>query len=181
MQVELQTAQRLLADITASTVALQATVNDTRSKVTDMVAFGGLTNKIMDWGWSLIIFCVLYHLHPGATQYVAMALGRSPISVWLSTVLISITVMFFFISFNGPLSFIKRLHSTTSYNMLGYSISLERVCHILLGFLGAIGVVLLARSSTRVRSLTKAMSCRVASLLRPSQPASERAHHSWKL
>ncbi|KAI4185902.1 MAG: hypothetical protein L6R41_003839 [Letrouitia leprolyta] len=74
VQVELQTAQRLLADITASTVALQATVNDTRSKVTDMVAFGGLTNKIMDWGWSLIIFCVLYHLHPGATHDVLLHL-----------------------------------------------------------------------------------------------------------
>lgn len=163
VQVELQTAQSLLADITASTAALQATVNDTRSKVTDMVAFRGLTNKLLDWGWSLIVFYVLYHFYPQAARYAAMAL-----------------VTFFFISFNGPPSFVKRLHTTASYNMLGYSVSLERVFHILLGFLGAIGVVLLARSSSRIQSVIKATSCRFASLLRRSQPASERAHHDWK-
>ncbi|KAL9005416.1 MAG: hypothetical protein Q9188_001810 [Gyalolechia gomerana] len=81
MQVELQAAQSLLADITASAAALQAMVHDTRSKVTDMVAFGGLTNKVLDWGWSLIVVYVLYHFHPQAARYAVITLGRRPVSV----------------------------------------------------------------------------------------------------
>ncbi|KAL8940849.1 MAG: hypothetical protein Q9216_002601 [Gyalolechia sp. 2 TL-2023] len=81
VQMELQAAQSLLADIIASAAALQATVHDTSSKVADMVAFGGLTNKVLDWGWSLVMIFVLYYFYPLAARYAAIALGRRPISV----------------------------------------------------------------------------------------------------
>ncbi|KAL8664842.1 MAG: hypothetical protein Q9202_002704 [Teloschistes flavicans] len=45
VQIEMQVAQGLLADITTSAATLQNTVHDTSSKVAHMVALGGVTNK----------------------------------------------------------------------------------------------------------------------------------------
>ncbi|KAL8867390.1 MAG: hypothetical protein Q9174_005696, partial [Haloplaca sp. 1 TL-2023] len=77
VQTELQIAQGLLADITASAATLQNTVHDTSSKVAHMVAFGTLTTKILNWGWTLVILFVIYHFHPKAAGYAAVALGKS--------------------------------------------------------------------------------------------------------
>ncbi|KAL8708891.1 MAG: hypothetical protein Q9225_007536 [Loekoesia sp. 1 TL-2023] len=164
VQVELQVAQGLLTDITASATVLQATVHDTSSKVTDMVAFGGITNKVLDWGWSMVILYLLYHFHPKAAGYAAITLG-----------------IFFLTSISGPPSIINRFHTAASYGGLGYAISFERIYAILICSLGVVGIVFLARLSPRVRSLAKAIMGRAESLLRLSQATSERAHHSWKI
>ncbi|KAL8732581.1 MAG: hypothetical protein Q9181_003896 [Wetmoreana brouardii] len=76
VQIELQVAQGLLADITASAANLQSTVRDTSSKVAHMVALGSLTSMILNWGWSLVIIFILYHLHPRYAGYAAAFLGR---------------------------------------------------------------------------------------------------------
>ncbi|KAL8839196.1 MAG: hypothetical protein Q9170_001845 [Blastenia crenularia] len=75
VQVELQVAQGLLADITASATALQATVHNTSSRVTDMVAFGGINDKVLDWSWLLIFAYALYHFYPQAARYLAVIFG----------------------------------------------------------------------------------------------------------
>ncbi|KAL8699775.1 MAG: hypothetical protein Q9224_001265 [Gallowayella concinna] len=73
MEIELQVAQGLLADVTASATALQATVLDVNSKVAHMATLGGLSNTIMSWGWSLVTLVVLYQLNP---RLAAAILGR---------------------------------------------------------------------------------------------------------
>ncbi|KAL8958291.1 MAG: hypothetical protein Q9193_004621 [Seirophora villosa] len=80
MQTDLQVAQSLLADITASAATLQASVHDTSSKVTNMVAFGGLSTMVLNWGWSLIMVFVLYQFHPKLGGYAAVVLGEASIS-----------------------------------------------------------------------------------------------------
>ncbi|KAI4111183.1 MAG: hypothetical protein LQ345_006848 [Seirophora villosa] len=80
MQTDLQVAQSLLADITASAASLQASVHDTSSKVTNMVAFGGLSSMVLNWGWSLIIVLVLYQFHPKLGGYAAVVLGEASTS-----------------------------------------------------------------------------------------------------
>ncbi|KAI4097761.1 MAG: hypothetical protein LQ344_000033 [Seirophora lacunosa] len=77
MQTDLQVAQSLLADITASAASLQASVHDTSSKVTNMVAFGGLSSTVLNWGWSLIMVLVLYQFHPKLGGYAAVVLGEA--------------------------------------------------------------------------------------------------------
>ena len=77
VQTELQIAQGLLADITASAATLQTTVHDTSSKVAHMVAFGTFTTRILNWGWTLIVLFVIYHFQPKAAGYAAVALGNS--------------------------------------------------------------------------------------------------------
>ncbi|KAL8905294.1 MAG: hypothetical protein Q9207_002727 [Kuettlingeria erythrocarpa] len=80
VQMELQVAQGLLTDITASAASLQATVQDTSSKVTNMVAIGGLSNNVLNWGWSLIMIFVLYQFHPKFGRYAVITLGKGPVS-----------------------------------------------------------------------------------------------------
>lgn len=77
MQGELQVTQGLLADITASAVTLQATVQDAKSKIADMASYGGLPNVIMSWAWSLGILLVLYRFNPKVAGYAVTTLGES--------------------------------------------------------------------------------------------------------
>ncbi|KAI4199625.1 MAG: hypothetical protein LQ350_004500 [Teloschistes chrysophthalmus] len=83
VQIEMQVAQGLLADITASAATLQDTVHDTSSKVAHMVALGGVTNKILNWGWSLVVLLVVYHFHPKVAGYAAATLGEIAIATSL--------------------------------------------------------------------------------------------------
>ena len=76
VQVELQVAKDLLANITASAAALQTTVHNASSKITDMVVVGGQSTRILDWGWSLLVVYVLYYFHPKAGRFAALILGR---------------------------------------------------------------------------------------------------------
>lgn len=77
VQIEMQVAQGLLADITASAASLQDTVHDTSSKVAHMVALGGVTNKVLNWGWSLVVLLVVYHFHPKVAGYAAAIIGKT--------------------------------------------------------------------------------------------------------
>ncbi|KAL8652902.1 MAG: hypothetical protein Q9210_002416 [Variospora velana] len=75
VQTDLQVAQILLAEITASAANLQASVYDTSSKVTNMVAFGGFSSVFLNWGWSLIMVLMLYQFQPRLGGYAAILLG----------------------------------------------------------------------------------------------------------
>lgn len=77
VQTDLQVAQILLAEITASAANLQASVYDTSSKVTNMVAFGGFSSVFLNWGWSLIMVLMLYQFHPRLGGYAAVLLGKA--------------------------------------------------------------------------------------------------------
>ncbi|KAL8715793.1 MAG: hypothetical protein Q9220_000460 [cf. Caloplaca sp. 1 TL-2023] len=82
LQVRFQVVHGYIAETVASMVSLQNTINDASSKVTHMVAFGGLAAQLSNWGWSLAILLVLYQLQPKLAGY---ALVISGISFFVST------------------------------------------------------------------------------------------------
>ena len=69
-------ARGLLADVTSSATSLQATLDDTSSKVTNLAISGALTNTVLRWGWLTLLLFVLYLLKPQYTGFAAAALGR---------------------------------------------------------------------------------------------------------
>ncbi|KAI4284743.1 MAG: hypothetical protein L6R38_001199 [Xanthoria sp. 2 TBL-2021] len=81
VQVELQVARGLIADITASAASLQASLHDTGSKVAHIVALGGLTDTVLSWAWCLVTLFVLYQFNSKYARYVAAALGMTTCSV----------------------------------------------------------------------------------------------------
>ncbi|KAL9576094.1 MAG: hypothetical protein Q9212_007391, partial [Teloschistes hypoglaucus] len=113
VQIEMQVAQGLLADITASAATLQDTVHDTSSKVAHMVALGGVTNKVLNWGWSLVVLLVVYHFHPKVAGYAAATMG---------TLLL--------VSVGGLPPFLTHVQNAAAYNIDPHQ--LERIYHILL-------------------------------------------------
>ncbi|KAL8925268.1 MAG: hypothetical protein Q9208_003558 [Pyrenodesmia sp. 3 TL-2023] len=163
VQIELQVAQGLLADISASAASLQATVQDTSSKVTNMVAIGGLSNTVLNWGWSLITILVLYQFHPKLGRYAVITLG---------TLLL--------ISSSGSPPFISHLY-TAADNVLGKWIPLERAYRIVFCLLGFSVLVLILRMSSRVQSFVRKISCRFTPSLPLNTTSPGRAHHSWKI
>ncbi|KAL8736820.1 MAG: hypothetical protein Q9166_000186 [cf. Caloplaca sp. 2 TL-2023] len=79
VQVQLQIAQGLLTDITASAASLQATVHSTSSQVAHMVHYGGFTHRVLNLSWSLVILFAFYHMSPRLAGYVAATLGTTAI------------------------------------------------------------------------------------------------------
>ncbi|KAL8767090.1 MAG: hypothetical protein Q9209_006317 [Squamulea sp. 1 TL-2023] len=77
LQVELQVAQGLIADITASAASLQASLHDTSSKVAHIVTFGGLSDRILTWAWCLVALLILWQFNPRYSRYAATTLGMS--------------------------------------------------------------------------------------------------------
>ncbi|KAL8849837.1 MAG: hypothetical protein Q9221_005175 [Calogaya cf. arnoldii] len=75
VQVDLQMARGLIADITASAASLQASLQDTSSQVAHIVALGGITDKLEVLGWGLLAFFVLYLVNEKYARYAAIALG----------------------------------------------------------------------------------------------------------
>ncbi|KAL8993386.1 MAG: hypothetical protein Q9169_006389 [Polycauliona sp. 2 TL-2023] len=75
VQIELQVARGLIADITTSATSLQTSLQDTGSKVAHMVALGGLTDTFLIWAWCLVALFVLYIFSARYARYVAGTLG----------------------------------------------------------------------------------------------------------
>ena len=81
VQTNLQVAQGLVADITTSAASLQASLQDTGSRVADIVAFGGfggLTKTVSLLAWCLVPLFVLYQVNSKYARYLATALGKIP-------------------------------------------------------------------------------------------------------
>ncbi|KAL8860616.1 MAG: hypothetical protein Q9178_002969 [Gyalolechia marmorata] len=78
VQVELQVARGLIANITASAASLQASLHHTSSRVAHIVAFGGLADTVSHWAWCLVSFVVLYQFSPRYARYTAATLGMAP-------------------------------------------------------------------------------------------------------
>ncbi|KAL8634933.1 MAG: hypothetical protein Q9228_007525, partial [Teloschistes exilis] len=165
VQIEMQVAQGLLADITASAATLQDTVHDTSSKVAHMVALGGVTNKVLNWGWSLVVLLVVYHFHPKVAGYAAATLG---------TLLL--------VSVGGLPPFLTHIQAAATYNILGHDPNqLEHIYHVLLGLCVLLAIVLALRSSACSKALATSFFNRSRSSFRPGRASSTREHKRWKI
>ncbi|KAI4120263.1 MAG: hypothetical protein LQ338_007140, partial [Usnochroma carphineum] len=180
VQIGLQVAQGILTDITASAATLQATVHDTSSKVTNMVAFGGFSSMVLNWGWSLIMIFLLYQFHPKLGGYAAVVLGKGSTSSYRLSYL-TIVGMFLLTSISGPPPFISHLHPAATYNIFGLSVPIDRAYHVVLWLLGFAGIALVFRLSPRLQCLTQTVSCRAKACLPFGMTSPGRAHHSWKI
>ncbi|KAI4269882.1 MAG: hypothetical protein LQ337_007025 [Flavoplaca oasis] len=81
VQIDLQVAQGLVANITTSAASLQASLQETGSRVADIVALGGLgglTKTVSLLAWWLVLLFVLYQFNSKYARYVATALGKIP-------------------------------------------------------------------------------------------------------
>ncbi|KAL8895415.1 MAG: hypothetical protein Q9192_003650 [Flavoplaca navasiana] len=81
VQINLHVAQGLVANITTSAAFLQASLQDTGSRVADIVAFGGLgslTKTVSLLAWCLVPLFVLYQFNSKYARYLATALGKIP-------------------------------------------------------------------------------------------------------
>ncbi|KAL8868928.1 MAG: hypothetical protein Q9198_008019, partial [Flavoplaca austrocitrina] len=79
VQINLQVAQGLVANITTSAASLQASLQDTGSRVADIVAFGGLgglTKMVLRLAWCLVPLFVLYQFNSKYACYLATAIGK---------------------------------------------------------------------------------------------------------
>ncbi|KAI4234604.1 MAG: hypothetical protein LQ352_008166 [Teloschistes flavicans] len=164
VQIEMQVAQGLLADITASAATLQNTVHDTSSKVAHMVALGGVTNNVLNWGWSLIVLLMVYHFHPKAAGYAAATLGA-----------------LLLVSIGGLPPFLSHIHTAAASGILGHDAQMERIYHLLLCLCVLLAVVLAFRSSSRSQALATSFFHRSRSLFRPGRATSTPEHKRWKI
>ncbi len=73
MQTEMYVARGLLADVTSSAATLQAALEDTSSKVANLVTSGALTTTILRWGWLSLVLFVLYLFNPRYAGFAAAA------------------------------------------------------------------------------------------------------------
>ncbi|KAL9629400.1 MAG: hypothetical protein Q9204_005293 [Flavoplaca sp. TL-2023a] len=81
VQINLQVAQGLVANITTSAVSLQASLEETGSRVADIVAFrglGSLTKTVSLLAWCLVPLFVLYQFNSKYARYLGTALGKIP-------------------------------------------------------------------------------------------------------
>lgn len=76
MQTEMYVARGLLADVTSSAATLQAALEDTSSKVANLITAGALTTTILRWGWLSLVIFVLYLLNPRYAGFAAAAWSR---------------------------------------------------------------------------------------------------------
>ncbi|KAI4242997.1 MAG: hypothetical protein L6R40_003688 [Gallowayella cf. fulva] len=164
MQGELQVTQGLLADITASAVTLQATVQDAKSKIADMASYGGLPNVIMSWAWSLGILLVLYRFNPKVAGYAV-------------TTLVSIAL----ISIAGVPAIPERLlASAPSYDLIE-TMPLEWIYYGLFCSFVLLGLSILYRLSTRSHPVATSTLCRVLSSLPFGKPGGNESQRNCKV
>ncbi|KAL8685149.1 MAG: hypothetical protein Q9218_007946, partial [Villophora microphyllina] len=164
VQIEMQVAQGLLTDITASAATLQNTVQDTSSKVAHMVALGGVTNKVLNWGWSLVILLVVYHFYPKAAAYATATFG-----------------VFLLISVGGLPPFARHLHTAVAFDVLGRTVLVQHIYHVFLCFSVLLGIVLAYRSSSRSRALATSVLYHAKSSMQFSKTIPTHEHKRWKI
>jgi len=76
MQTEMYVARGLLADVTSSAATLQAALEDTSSKVANLVTSGALTTTVLRWGWLSLVLFIFYLLNPRYAGFAAAAWSR---------------------------------------------------------------------------------------------------------
>lgn len=85
MQTEIHVARVLLADITTSAASLQASVEDTSTRIANLAALSGVTASFLRWGWLSLVFFIIYLLNPRYAGYVAAG-GATILLLWASGV-----------------------------------------------------------------------------------------------
>lgn len=75
-QTEMYLVRGLLADVTSAAASLQASVEDTSSKIANMAALGGFTNTFLRWGWLCLLLFILYQFQPRYARYATAAVGK---------------------------------------------------------------------------------------------------------
>lgn len=73
--MEIHVARGLLADVTASAENLQASVENTASKIATMATLSGATGSILRWGWLSLVIFVLYQFSPRYAAFAMAGLG----------------------------------------------------------------------------------------------------------
>ncbi|CAO1597068.1 hypothetical protein XANCAGTX0491_000897 [Xanthoria calcicola] len=154
VQVELQVARGLIADVTASAATLQASLHDTGSKVADIMALGGLTDQLRVLGWCLVSLFGFYLASPRLARYAVLALGAYEL-----------------VSMVG-------LPDMASLHLFGYSVPLEVLYIGLLWCCICVVVIMLYRSSSRSQQLAVSTFLQVT---RRAKTSHEQPHHSCKV
>ena len=85
MQTEIHVARGLLADITTSAASLQASVENTSTRIANMAALSGVTASFLRWGWLSLVVFIIYLLNPRYAGYLAAGLG-TVLLLWASGV-----------------------------------------------------------------------------------------------
>lgn len=76
MQNNMYVARGLLAEVTSSASNLQATIEDTSTRMAQMTTLSGMTDKIFRWGWLLLVVLLIHQLCPKYNPFATSALGR---------------------------------------------------------------------------------------------------------
>ena len=77
MQTDMQAAYGLLTRIISGVSGLQAVIEETSAKITQLGFFGGLIPMISRWGLVMLTIFILYQLHPKCTGYLVIAISKS--------------------------------------------------------------------------------------------------------
>ncbi|KAL8781021.1 MAG: hypothetical protein Q9213_006198 [Squamulea squamosa] len=161
LQVELQVAQGLIADITASAASLQASLHNTSSKVAHIVAFGGLSDRILTWVWCLVALLILWQFNARYARYAAATLGA-----------------FALISWGGLPDLTNRLSAATPSTLFSYPVPSEYFYIGLLFCCVIIGIFMLYRSFSRSQQLVVSNLYRVTST---GNTSCDQPHYSCKV
>jgi len=77
MEIDMQIAQGLIRDVAESATDLHLTVQETSTKIKDMVSMHWIIGSLIDWKFALIVLCLVYQLRPFVAKTISLALGRA--------------------------------------------------------------------------------------------------------
>lgn len=72
---DLHSVLRLLAMIISSASSLQTIINQTSTKIAQLVTLGGLTSTLFQWGWLILMVFLVYQLKPRYAANAAAIIG----------------------------------------------------------------------------------------------------------
>ncbi|KAL8642137.1 MAG: hypothetical protein Q9226_008541 [Calogaya cf. arnoldii] len=154
VQVDLQVASGLIAEITASAASLQASLQNTSSQVAHIVALGGITGRLEVLGWGLLAVFVLCMVNAKYARYFAATIGAL-----------------------GLFS-ICGLPNMPSLHVFGYTVPPEPLYFGLFCCCAFITIMMLFRSSSRSQQLAVSTLYQVTGRGKTSH---EQPHHSCKV
>lgn len=192
VQIELQVARGLIADVTASAATLQASLHDTGSRVADIMALGGLTDQLRVLGWCLVSLFGFYLASPRLARYAVFALGMTPCLhsslqgirlQWQSRYRVpgypvqGIQQMLTIVGAYELVSMVG-LPNMASLHLFGYSVPSEALYIALLWCCICVAIIMLYRSSSPSRQLAVSTFLQVT---RRAKTSHEQPHHSCKV
>ena len=71
MQVDMQVTRGLLDNVASSAAGLQATVDDTSAKIAQMALLSGITGRLLNWLYLVVVVIVLCLFNPNIARLVA--------------------------------------------------------------------------------------------------------------